>query len=136
MAESWAEVHSFAKGGRGQASRMDKYVDGKFSIQINPKDGQAVADCVDPRERKVLEFVVLILYPEKPNRITMTVGNTIFGDLFGIRKVSWGLVMQELVGKLVSGLEKGNPLPLVPICSTSTIGLNALEGGNGNVRHS
>ena len=48
MAKSWAEVYSFAKEGKGQASRMDKYADGKFSIQINPKDGHVVANCVDP----------------------------------------------------------------------------------------
>ena len=72
---------------------MDKYVDGKFSIQINPKDGYIIADCVDPRERRVLEFVVLIIYLEKPNRITVMVANTIFGALNGVRKVSWGLVM-------------------------------------------
>ena len=33
--------------------RIDKYVDGKFSILINPKDGHAVAKCVDPMERRV-----------------------------------------------------------------------------------
>ena len=75
------------------ALRTDKYVDGKFSILINPKDGYAVAKCVDPRERKVLEFVVPILYPEKPSRVTVMVGNTIFGALSRIRKVSWGLVI-------------------------------------------
>ena len=112
--ERWAEVYSFTKEGRSQASRIDKYVDGKFSIQIIPKDGHAIADCIDPRERRVLEFVVLILYPEKPNQITVTVGNTIFGALSGIRKVSWGLVIQEVVGKLVSGLEKGKPSPISP----------------------
>ena len=66
----------------------DKYVDGKFSIQINPKDGHAVAECIDPRERRVLEFVVSILYLEKPSRVIVTVGNTIFGALSGVRKVS------------------------------------------------
>ena len=72
---------------------MDKFVEDKFSTSINPKDGHAVADCVDPRERKVLEFVVPILYPEKPTQITVTLVNTIFGALSGIKKVSWGLVM-------------------------------------------
>ena len=67
MADSWAEVYSFAKEDRGHASRTDKFVDGKFSTSINPKDGHAVVDCVDPRERKVLEFVVSILYLEKAN---------------------------------------------------------------------
>ena len=87
------EVYNFVKEGKGQASRMDKYVDGKFSIQINPKDRHAVIDCVDPRERWVLEFVVPIMYPEKPNWIIVTVANTIFDALSGVKKVSWGLVI-------------------------------------------
>ena len=113
-AESWAEVYSFRKEGRGQASRSNKYVDGKFSIQIIPKDGHAVVDCVDPRERRMLEFVVPILYSEKPSRVTVTMGNTIFGALSGVRKVSWRLVLQEVVGKLISALEKGKPSPISP----------------------
>ena len=44
----------------------------------------------------------------------MMVANTIFGALSGARKVSWGIVMQELVGKLVSELEKGKPSPISP----------------------
>ena len=93
---------------------MDKFVDGKFSTNINPKDGYTVVDCIDPRERRVLEFIVLILYLEKPIWITMTVANMIFGALSRIRKVNWDLVMQEVIGKLVSGLEKGKPSPINP----------------------
>ena len=44
----------------------------------------------------------------------MTVGNTIFGALSGVRKDSWGLVIQEVIGKLVSALEKGKPSPISP----------------------
>ena len=105
----WAEVYSFLKEGRGQASWTDKFVDGKFSTHINPKDGHIVVDCVDPKERRVLEFVVPILYPEKPTWITVMVANIIFGALFGVIKVNWDLVMQEVVGKLVSELEKEKP---------------------------
>ena len=108
------EVYSFRKEGRGLASQIDKYVDDKFSILINPKDGQAIAKCVDPREKRMLEFVVPILYPKKPSRNTMTVGNTIFGALSKVRKISWGLVIQEVVGKLVSRLEKGKPSTISP----------------------
>ena len=93
---------------------MDKFAAGKFSILINPKDGYAMADYEDPRKMRVLRFIVLILYLEKPTQITMTLSNTIFGTLYGVRKVSWGLVIQELVGKLVSGLEKEKPSPISP----------------------
>ena len=86
--DSWTEVYNFRKEGKRMAARTNKLVDGKFSTSINPKDGHAVADCVDPRKRRVLEFVLPILYPEKPSWVTLTVGNTIFGALSGFRKVN------------------------------------------------
>ena len=94
------------------AARTDKRVDGKFFTSINPKDGHAVADCVDLRERRVLEFVLSTLYPEKPSRVTLTVDNTIFGALSGFRKINWRPIFQEVVGKLVSELEKGKSSPI------------------------
>ena len=69
------------------ASRTDRFIDGKFSGWINPKDGYAVVDCKEPRVRRVLEFLVPLLYPEKPTRVTITVGNTIFEALSGERLV-------------------------------------------------
>ena len=77
--------------------RTDKLTDGKFHTSINPKDGYAVVNCVDPRKRRVLEFVISILYAEKPSRVTLTVSNTIFGALSRFRKVNWGQVLQEVV---------------------------------------
>ena len=96
------------------AGRTNKLVDGKFSTQINPKNGHAIAACVDPREKRVLEFVILILCLEKSSRVMLTVGNTIFGALSEVRKVNWGLIIQEVVEKLVSALEKGKPSPISP----------------------
>ena len=93
MEDSWAEVYNFQKEGRGMAARRDKLVDGKFSTSINPKDGHAVADCIDPRKRRVLEFVLPILYLEKPSRVILMVGYTTFGALFGVKKVNWGQVL-------------------------------------------
>ena len=89
-ADTWAEVYNFLNEGRGYVSWTDKFAAGKFSMLINPKDGYVVVDCEDPRERKVLEFIVPILYLEKPIRITVTLFNTIFGMLSGVRQVSWG----------------------------------------------
>ena len=68
-----------------------------FSDRVNPKDGYAVVDCKDLRVKRVLEFLVPLLYPEKPTRVTITVGNTIFGALSGERPVDWGIVVKDLV---------------------------------------
>ena len=93
IVDLWAEVYNFLKERRGYASRNDKFASSKFSTPVNPNDGYAVADYEDLRERRVLEFIVLILYPEKPTRITETISNTIFRALSRARPVSWGVVM-------------------------------------------
>ena len=79
------------------ASRTDRFIDGKYSGRVNPKDGYAVVDCKEPRARRVLEFLVPLLYTEKPTRVTITVGNTIFGALSEKRLVDWGVVVKDLV---------------------------------------
>ena len=112
--DMWAETYGFRKEGRMRAGRTGTWIDGKFKTTINPKDGHAVSDCIDPRERRVLEFVIPILYPEKPGRVTKEIGNTIFGALSGEYKVSWMQVIHELMDKLVSMLGKRKPTPVSP----------------------
>ena len=84
------------------------------SHSVNPKDGYAVVDCKDPRVKRVLEFLVPLLYPEKPTRVTITVGNTIFGALSGERPVDWGIVLKDLVQRLLSGMGKSKATPICP----------------------
>ena len=96
------------------ASRTDRFIDGRFSGRVNPKDGYAVVDCKEPRTRRVLEFLVPLLYPEKPTRVTITVGNTIFGALSEERPVDWGIVVKDLVQRLVFGMGKSKATPICP----------------------
>ena len=96
------------------AGRTGTWIDGKFKTSINPMDGHAVSDCIDPREKRVLEFVIPILYPEKPGRVTKEIGNTVFGALSGEYKISWGQVIHEIVDKLISVLGKRKPTPVSP----------------------
>ena len=90
-AEKWREAYGFSVGGEGFASRTDKFISGKFWHAVNPKDGFAIANCDDSTAKRVLEFLNPIFYPEKPTRVTVTVG--IFGALLGERKVDWGIVL-------------------------------------------
>ena len=85
-----------------------------FYGRVNPKDGYAVVDCKEPRARKVLEFLVPILYPEKPTRVTIMVGNTIFGALSGKRPVDWGIVVKDLVQRLLFGMGKSKATLICP----------------------
>ena len=113
-AKEWRKVYRFGRGEEGMASRTDWYIDGMFSGRVNPKDGYAVADCKDPRVKRVLEFLVPLLYPEKPTRVTITVGNTIFRALSRERPVDWGVVVKDLVQRLLSGMGKSKATPICP----------------------
>ena len=81
---------------------------------MNPKDGYAVSDCEDFRAKQVLEFLIPILYSEKPTRVTVIVGNKIFRALLGDQPVDWGLLIYDVVGRMVRLVLKGKPTMVCP----------------------
>ena len=113
-AKEWRKVYGFVREGEGMASQTDQFIDGKFSDRVNPKDGYAVVDCKEPRARRVLEFLVPLLYSEKPTRVIITVGNTIFGALSGERPVDWRVVVKDLVQRLLSKMGRSKAMPICP----------------------
>ena len=76
----------------------------------------------------MMEFLIPILYPEKPTRVTITVGNTIFGALLGERKVDWRVVLQAVVAKLVEGARKLKAMPIGPYLFHLYMGQEVLNG--------
>ena len=89
-------------------------MEGKFLHNVDPKDGFPVKECRDDWERRVLEFIVPIVHPDMPTRVTRTLGNTTFGALEGERPVDWGKIFMDLVHRLVSGAGKTKPTPICP----------------------
>ena len=96
------------------ANRTDQYVEGKFLHEVDPKDGFPVRECRDARVRRLLEFLVPIVHPNKPTQVTRTLGDTIFGTTSGKRSVDWGKIFAELVNRLVGGTGKSKPTPICP----------------------
>jgi hypothetical protein len=112
--EVWREVYNFSTGGGGLAGRKDEYVRDCFKELPNPKEGYSIEDCMDPRHMRMLALLAPIVYPEKPNRIIVTLGNTIFGALIGRRKVSWAKIITNLVIQLASRVGKSRASPICP----------------------
>ena len=96
------------------ANRTNLYIEGKFRNEADPKDGFPVRECRDPRERRLLEFLVSIVHPDKPTRVTRTIGNTILGAMSGERPIDWAIIFIELVNRLVGGAGKSKPIPICP----------------------
>ena len=93
---------------------MDSYIKGRFVRQVNPKNGYPVRDCWNARQRRVLEFLVLIIHLDKPTRVTITIGNTIFEALDDSRPVDWGVVFRDLAQGLAKGIGKPKSTPIFP----------------------
>ena len=110
----WREVYNFLPERGGMANRTDKYVEGKFLHEVDLKDGFPVRECRDARERRLLEFLVPIVHPDKSTRVAHTLENTIFGAISRERSVDWSVIFMELVNRLVGGAGKTKP---TPICS-------------------
>ena len=110
----WRKVYGFPIRGEGMATGAKIYAEGKFANPPHPKDGYSLPECMDPRTRRVLEFLVPIQYPEKSARVTVTVGNTIFGAYTGEQEVDWALVIQDVVKRLLTGVGKSKPTLICP----------------------
>jgi hypothetical protein len=103
--DTWARVYGFPKGiGEGWASRKDGLFIGKFRGEVDPKEGLHPTNCRNERERRVLEFLMPILNPEKPKRISLTMVNTLFGAMSGVRPVNWGLLIHEVVARAIPNI--------------------------------
>ena len=67
---TWARVYGFQRGvEEGWACREDGMFAGKFRGDVDPKECLHPSNCRNPRERRMLEFLMPILNPEKPKRI-------------------------------------------------------------------
>ena len=107
-------VYSFSTRGSGLAFQNDTYVDSKFFHVVDPKDGYLVSDYRDARNRRLLKFIILIVHLDKPTKVTITIGNTIFGALKGGCPVDWGVVFRNLAQKLVARVGKSKPTLISP----------------------
>ena len=110
----WRDVYNFPSRGAGLANRMDTYVDGKFTHVVDPKDGYPVRDYHNARQCRLQECIVPNIHPDKPIRVTIMIGNTIFGALESGRLVDWGVVFRDLAQRLAVRMGKPKPTPICP----------------------
>ena len=118
--EVWAEVYGFSRDkGKGWASRRDNFYVGKFRTDPDPKDGFHPGNCQNLRERRVIKLILPILSLEKPKRLSITMANTLFKAMSGVRPLNWARLIQEYVEKSIPHIGR-KPSYLSPTSSIST----------------
>ena len=113
-ADLWRQTYRFPRGESGLSNQTEGHHEGRFMHEVYPKDGYSVSDCRVDRHRRLLEFMIPIVHPDKPTRVTITIGNTIFGALDGGREVDWEVVFRDMVQRLAKGVGKPKPTPICP----------------------
>ena len=113
-ADLWRNTYRLPRGGSGLSNRMEGHHEGRFMYQVDPKDRYSVSDYRVDRHRRLLEFMVPIVHLDKPTRVTITIGNTIFGALDGGREVDWGVVFRDMAQRLAKGVGKPKSTPICP----------------------
>ena len=78
---AWRKTHKFGPDGNRNeiCARNEDFTQGRISSLVRTKNGYLTADCKNPRARRVLEFLVPILLPDKGARVTIGVASTILG---------------------------------------------------------
>ena len=86
----WAGIYGFPREKSERwASRRDSFYVRKFRTDPDPKDGFHTENCRNLKEMRVIEFVLLIFSPGKPKRLSITMANTLFETMSGVRPVNW-----------------------------------------------
>jgi hypothetical protein len=101
------ESLQISEGGRRRMGKPEGWpFFGKFKGEVDPKEGLHPMNCRNMRERRVLEFLMPILNPEKPKRISLTMANTLFGAMSGVWLVNWGLLIHEVVARAIPNISR------------------------------
>ena len=108
------KTYGFEPDGKGFCARNEDFTPGRFSSPVHNKDDYLTSDCSNPRARRVLEFLVPILLPDKGAPVTVGIASLILGSLEKKRQVDWGLVFYGTVRKMVTGLEGTKTNSLTP----------------------
>ena len=93
-------MYGFPRQGAGWTSlKKEEYARGQFNTK-DAKNGYAIQDRRDFRAKRIFNFLVPILHPEKPTRLTITLANTLYGSYLGERVVNWAIIVRDVVIRL------------------------------------
>src|SRR5450759_4982179 len=90
--------------GTSWLSRGDDQVRGYFAGKIDDKEGWSVDQCTEPRLKRLFYFLIPILHPEKPKRVTVKMGSTIVAAFVEAQQINWATIIKEIMKRQVGNL--------------------------------
>ena len=85
-----------------------------FAGVIDDHEGFSIDQCQEPELRRVLSFLIPVLCPEKPTRVTLKVGSMVAACLHDGVAVNWAQVLLEVMRRQVSNIRGKKGISLAP----------------------
>jgi hypothetical protein len=79
-----------------------------FAGSAHKKDGWKFLECTDDGLQDVLKYLMPLINPMKPARVTNKMANTVVESLFLVKKVSWAGVLEDVMANQVKLLGQNN----------------------------
>ncbi|CAM6099565.1 unnamed protein product [Calypogeia fissa] len=98
--------------GEGILPKSENLTKPFFFGEMDPKDGWKLSQCGDEDLRAVISFLLPILSPHKPRRLTLRICSTLVGAFIGQKIVSWPKVLEEIISIQVKSLHLKAPTSL------------------------
>src|SRR5450759_4723594 len=79
-------------------NKLDAYFAGKFDV----KEGWSSDQCIDEGMRRILYFLLPIIHPEKPKRVTLKLGGMVVAALKEGLEINWASILlchEEAMGE-------------------------------------
>jgi hypothetical protein len=101
LAQKW---HLLLEG-KKLPSRKNNQAEQYFSGKPSGRDGWKLTDCSHQELREVLEFLIPLLNPNKPKRMTVQVASPVADCLINGTKYSWAKIFEERIKNQVVKLQ-------------------------------
>jgi hypothetical protein len=97
-AEMWSQKWKWTAKGRGLPPKKENLAKDNFVATHSSKDGWKLSECKHKELRKVLEFLVPLINPNKPKRVTIWVASAVVDCLINKVKYSWAKSLRRVSG--------------------------------------
>ncbi|CAM6099454.1 unnamed protein product [Calypogeia fissa] len=107
-----AEALGLNSSGEGLLAKAENLTKPYFAGEIDAKEGWRLSQCSDPKFQAVLSFLIPILSPQKPRRVTVRVGSTIVAAYTGLKVIFWPKILEDVIALQARSLHLKTPTSL------------------------
>lgn len=97
----WVDIYGMSSESEGWVAKTKNTTKPFWTSKINSYEHWKMEECIHKARhtelKMVLKFLFPIVYPDKPTRVSMTIGSTVIGAYKGIRWINWASILSKII---------------------------------------